>query len=77
MPLISTLIHTANAQAANTGPKASSLSTAGSDYLAAKANETIVSGVFPLGVAVVVLGCLIVSGFALLVRESRIERQSR
>lgn len=44
-----------------------------SDALNARATEAASSGLFPIEVAFVVLGCLMVSGMLLLMRESRIE----
>lgn len=53
-----------------------SLSAGGKDVVGTKAAEAVSSGVFPLEVAFILIGCLLVSGFVLLARESRLEKQA-
>ncbi|MGB3624527.1 MAG: hypothetical protein WA989_01780 [Henriciella sp.] len=53
------------------------LASGGQDLMGAKASQAVAAGFFPLEVAFVVLACLIVSGFVLLARESRIEKRTR
>ncbi|WP_300379243.1 hypothetical protein [Henriciella sp.] len=51
------------------------VNTANTEMIAGRASEVVSLGVFPVEVAFVVLGCLIISSFALLIRETRIEQR--
>ena len=51
------------------------LSMAGKDVIGAQASAATEAGFLPIQVAFVVMGCLMVSGFVLLLRESRIEQR--
>ncbi|WP_018147660.1 hypothetical protein [Henriciella marina] len=52
------------------------LSLGGKDVLSARALEATGSSVLPLEVVLILIGAMLVSGFALLLRETRIERKS-
>ena len=54
--------------------QAMSVGKANTEVITGRASEATSVGIFPLEVALVVVGCLIVSGFLLLMRESRIEK---
>ena len=71
------LLNTASTATADTAPQApANIVSDGTEALAARAHETALSGLFPLEVAFVVLGCLMVTGFVLMARESRIENKT-
>ncbi len=72
--LFSSLIHPALFGASETG-RQTTIMSAGQDVLGAKAGETMSAGIFPLEVAFIVLGCLVVSGILLLMREARMENR--
>ena len=76
MPTFLTLLNSSSAQAANvTKQNTANFASSNGEAIAARAHETTAAGIFPLEVAFVVLGCLMVTGFLLMVRESRLERQ--
>ncbi|MEM5517953.1 hypothetical protein WNY37_13425 [Henriciella sp. AS95] len=75
MTLFSPLIQTAASSSAAPGSQTALISS-GQDIINAKAGQAINAGFFPLEVALVVLGCLMVTGVMLLMRESRIEDRS-
>lgn len=52
------------------------LSLGGKDVIAARAQDVAGSSILPLEVLIVLIGALLVSGFLLLLRESRIERNA-
>ena len=52
------------------------LSLAGKDVVGAAASQAAQSSYLPLEVMLVILGSLLVSGFMLLLRESRIEKRN-
>lgn len=75
MSLISAFIQMAADGTGSTIQQAS-LAAGGKDIAAARATEAVAAGYFPIEVACIVLGCLILTGFALLARESRIEKRA-
>lgn len=52
------------------------LSLGGKDVIAARAQDVAGSSILPLQVLIVLISALLVSGFLLLARESRIERKA-
>lgn len=61
----------------STSHAVSNLSSATHNAIGTKAAQTAQSGIFPVETAFIVLGCLLVTGFVLLLRESQIERRHR
>ena len=77
MSLILSLTAAAGAQTARATQQASNIAGAQGEVMTERAGHAVASGVLPLSVALAVLGCLVVSAFILLIRESRIERRYR
>lgn len=75
-PFLMLLNSMAAATASAAPQEPASVPSASTEALAARAHETAMSGLFPLEVAFVVLGCLMVTGFVLMARESRIENKT-
>lgn len=76
MPLFQPLINSSSLQAAlQGGSGADRVATTNTEMIVGQASEAISLGVFPVEAAFVILGCLIVSSFALLIRETRIENR--
>lgn len=74
--MFSTIIQSGAAiKAAAETSSVNALSLGGKDFLSARAVEVAGSPVLPLEVVIVMIGGLLVSGFALLLRETRIERR--
>ena len=74
--MFSTIIQSGAAiKAATETSSMNALSLGGKDFLSARAVEVAGSPVLPLEVVIVMIGALLVSGFALLLRETRIERR--
>ncbi|MCH2456979.1 MAG: hypothetical protein MK186_02900 [Henriciella sp.] len=74
--MFSTIIKSGAAiKAAAETSSVNALSLGGKDFLSARAVEVTGSPVLPLEVVIVMIGGLLVSGFALLLRETRIERR--
>ena len=72
MPLFVSLLKSADAKPAATGTNSTAnLAASNSDIMAAKAQETAAAGIFPVEVAFVVLGCLMITGVLLLMREAK------
>ena len=69
----SLLIRAQTESSINDGEPAVLTSASSTEALTRRANEAVASGIFPIEVAFVVLGCLMVTGLLLLMRESRIE----
>lgn len=75
MPLFVSLLKSAETKAAATGSSSTAnLASSNTEIIAAKAQETAAAGIFPAEVAFVVLGCLMISGVLLLMREAKIEQ---
>lgn len=64
------------ADGATTEASHTAILAANNDAMIVRTSETLTSSIFPMEVAIVVLGCLVVTGFVLLMRESRIEKDS-
>ena len=62
------------ADGATTEASQAAILAANNDAMVVRASETLASSIFPMEVAIVVLGCFVVTGFILLMRESRIEK---
>ncbi|WP_084419634.1 hypothetical protein [Henriciella litoralis] len=71
------LVKASTAVAARTEPVVNSLSAGGKDVLSERMQNAILAGNFPVQTAFVVVGCLLISGFVLLVRETHIENKRR
>lgn len=70
------LLNSAGAQTAGAAKqKTVNLASSHTEAIAGQVRETTASGIFPAEVAFVVLGCLMVTGLLLMMRESRIEKQ--
>lgn len=70
------LLNSAGAQTAGAAKqKTANFASSHADAVSAQVRETTSSGIFPVEVAFVVLGCLMVTGLLLMMRESRIEKQ--
>jgi len=67
------LLNSTAAATESSPPELANIASDSSEALAARAQDAVVAGLFPLEVAFVVLGCLMVTGFVLMARESRIE----
>ncbi|WP_300393785.1 hypothetical protein [Henriciella sp.] len=76
MTLFLPLLNSAGTQAARTANQhASNLSSSNTEIVSSRAQDAVQSGIFPMEVALVVLGCLMATGFLLMWRESQIERR--
>lgn len=75
MPLLTIMTAPLLAAAGASGQTVNSLALAGKDVVGAAASQAASSQHLPLEVTLVVLSGLLVSGFLLLLRESRIEKR--